>query len=59
MTACCSVGSSWTSSGSVFIQISDENVHHLRELLDEVFGADNFVSQIVVQKTGGLGTSRD
>jgi adenine-specific DNA-methyltransferase len=44
-------------SGSVFVQISDENVHHVRELLDEIFGADNFVSQIVVQKTGGLGTS--
>ena len=28
-------------SGSVFVQISDENVHHVREVLDEVFGADN------------------
>jgi adenine-specific DNA-methyltransferase len=42
-----------TSSGSVFVQISDENVHHVRELLDEVFGADNFVSVIALRKTGG------
>ncbi len=46
-----------TESGSIFVQISDENVHHVRELLDEVFGAGNFAGQIVVQKTGGLGTS--
>ena len=30
-------------SGSIFVQISDENLHHVRELLDEVFGAENFV----------------
>lgn len=30
-------------SGSVFVQISDENVHHVREVLDEVFGAANAV----------------
>jgi len=42
------------SSGSVFIQISDENVHHVRELLDEIFGKDNFIRQITFQKTGGL-----
>lgn len=35
-----------TSSGSVFVQISDENVHHVRELMDEVFGSDNFVALI-------------
>lgn len=34
-------------SGSIFVQISDENVHHVRELLDEVFGADNFAGLIV------------
>jgi adenine-specific DNA-methyltransferase len=45
------------SSGSVFVQISDENVHHLRELADDVFGSENSAGQIVVQKTGGLGTS--
>jgi adenine-specific DNA-methyltransferase len=33
-----------TESGSIFVQISDENVHHVRELMDEVFGAGNFVS---------------
>lgn len=38
-------------SGSVFVQISDENVHHVREILDEVFGAGNFVSLITVVKT--------
>ena len=32
-----------TPSGSVFVQISDENLHHVRELMDEVFGAENFV----------------
>ncbi|MEI9477657.1 MAG: DNA methyltransferase [Deltaproteobacteria bacterium] len=41
-----------TESGSVFVQISDENVHHVRELMDEVFGAENFVSLITFQKTG-------
>jgi len=41
-------------SGSIFVQISDENVHHVRELMDEVFGAENFVSLISFQKTGGL-----
>jgi adenine-specific DNA-methyltransferase len=46
-----------TESGSIFVQISDENVHHVRELMDEVFGTENSAGQIVVQKTGGLGTS--
>jgi adenine-specific DNA-methyltransferase len=41
------------ASGSVFVQIGDENVHRVRELLDEVFGAENFVSAIAFQKTGG------
>ena len=36
-----------TDSGSVFVQISDENVHHVRELMDEVFGVENFVSHII------------
>ena len=40
-----------TDSGSVFVQIGDENVHHVREILGEVFGARNFVSQITVAKT--------
>ncbi len=38
-------------SGSVFVQISDENVHHVRELMDEIFGIDNFTSQISFTKT--------
>jgi len=33
-------------SGSIFVQISDENLHHLREVMDEVFGAENFVSLV-------------
>jgi len=40
-------------SGSVFVQISDENVHHVRELMDEVFGVANFVSIISFRKTTG------
>jgi adenine-specific DNA-methyltransferase len=43
-----------TESGSVFVQIGDENVHLVRCLLDEVFGSENFVGQIAVKKTGGL-----
>ena len=45
-----------TESGSVFVQISDENVHTLRVLLDEVFGAENFVSLITFKKTTGAGS---
>jgi adenine-specific DNA-methyltransferase len=41
-----------TETGSVFVQIGDENVHHVRELMDEVFGAENFCAQIVFKKTG-------
>ncbi len=45
-------------SGSVFVQIGDENVHHVRELMDEVFGKSNFVSGIVFRKkTMPLGSS--
>ena len=35
-----------TQSGSIFVQISDENIHHVRELMDEVFFADNFCGLI-------------
>ncbi len=42
-------------SGSIFVQIGDENVHRVRAVMDEVLGPDQFVSQITVQKTGGLG----
>ncbi|MCU0644533.1 MAG: site-specific DNA-methyltransferase, partial [bacterium] len=41
-------------SGSIFVQISDENVHHVRELMDDVFGEKNFVSIITFKKTTGL-----
>jgi adenine-specific DNA-methyltransferase len=41
-----------TDSGSVFVQISDLNLHHVRSILDEVFGAQNFCAIIAVQKTG-------
>ena len=45
-----------SESGSLFIQIGDENVHLVRVLMDEVFGEDRFVSQIFVQKTTGAGS---
>ncbi len=45
-----------TESGSVFVQISDENLHHVREVMDEVFGAENCVSVITVKKTGAQTT---
>ncbi len=44
-------------SGSVFVQISDENLHHVREILDDTFGQRNFVAQIHFKKTGGLDQS--
>jgi adenine-specific DNA-methyltransferase len=43
-------------SGSIFVQIGDENVHRVRALLDEVFGDENFVSEIVFAKTTGQTT---
>lgn len=43
-----------TDSGSIFVQIGDENVHRVRAMMDEVYGEENFVSQIFFQKTGGL-----
>src|SRR5208282_4939486 len=42
-----------TETGSIFVQIGDENVHLVRNLMDEVLGAENFVSLITVRKTGG------
>ncbi len=41
-------------SGSCFVQISDENVHHVRELMDEVFGKNNFVSIISFATTNSV-----
>ena len=43
-----------TETGSVFVQIGDENVHLVRCLMDEVFGSENFISQITLKKMGGL-----
>ncbi len=42
-----------TESGSIFVQIGDENVQLVRLLLDEVFGPDNFISNISFVKTTG------
>lgn len=39
-----------TMSGSCFVQISEENVHHAKEIMDEVFGQENFVSLIAVKR---------
>ena len=44
-------------SGSCFVQISDENLHHVRELMDEVFGVGNFVSVVSIRKTTSQGTA--
>jgi adenine-specific DNA-methyltransferase len=47
-----------TETGSLFVQISEENVHLVRSLMDEILGPDNFVSQIVYRTSGGLGSAR-
>ena len=39
-------------TGSIFVQISDENLHHVRELMEDVFGVENFVVTFLVKKTG-------
>jgi adenine-specific DNA-methyltransferase len=44
-------------SGSIFVQIGAANVHRVRALLDEVFGEDNFVTEIVVKKKGSQKSS--
>ena len=46
-----------SESGSCFVQISDENVHLVRNLMDDVFGSEKFISQIVYTKTGGFATN--
>jgi adenine-specific DNA-methyltransferase len=43
-----------TDSGSIFVQIGDENVHRVRAVMDEVFGEDNFVSSIAFRTTANL-----
>jgi adenine-specific DNA-methyltransferase len=42
-----------TESGSIFVQIGDENLHRVRALMDEIFGADNLIVQITTTKTAG------
>ncbi|MDE0529313.1 MAG: site-specific DNA-methyltransferase [Truepera sp.] len=44
-------------SGSIFVQIGDENVHRVRAVMDEVFGEANFITEIVVVKSSGLGSN--
>ena len=44
-----------TKSGSIFVQIGDENVHRVRTLLDEIYGEENFVSFVSFRTTTGLG----
>jgi adenine-specific DNA-methyltransferase len=45
-----------SESGSIFVQIGDENVHRVRAVMDEVFGEENCVVSIVAQKTTGAGS---
>ena len=47
-----------TDSGSIFVQIGDENVHRVRALMDEVFGTVNFLAAVFVTKTSGFGDTR-
>jgi len=43
-----------TDSGSIFVQIGDENVHRVRAVMDEVFGEENHIALIQFKKTGGF-----
>lgn len=45
-----------TESGSIFMQISDENLHLVRSVMDEVFGSENFFALITFKKTSPLGS---
>jgi len=47
-----------TDSGSIFVQIGDENVHRVRALMDEIFGDDNCVATISFKKTGGQSSAQ-
>jgi adenine-specific DNA-methyltransferase len=44
-------------TGSIFVQMGDENVHRVRALMDEVFGEENFVTEIAFAETTGRGTA--
>ncbi|KIX11334.1 site-specific DNA-methyltransferase [Dethiosulfatarculus sandiegensis] len=46
-----------TESGSIFVQIGDENVHRVRALMDEIFGEDNCISLISFRKTGSTSSA--
>ncbi|REJ74577.1 MAG: site-specific DNA-methyltransferase, partial [Planctomycetota bacterium] len=46
-----------TDSGSIFIQIGDENVHRVRTLLDEIFGEANCISVITYKSAVGMGSA--
>lgn len=45
-----------SESGSIFVQIGDENLHRVRHLMDELFGVTNFMAVIQFKKTGGFET---
>ena len=42
-----------TESGSIFVQIGDENVHYIRSLINEIMGEENFIADIIFRKTSG------
>jgi adenine-specific DNA-methyltransferase len=44
-------------TGSIFVQIGDENVHVVRDLLDEILGRSNYLNQITFRKTTGAGST--
>ncbi len=46
-----------SETGSIFVQISNENLHHVKELLDEVLGTENFISIITYRTSSGLGST--
>ena len=47
-----------SDTGSIFVQISDENLHRVRCIMDEVFGYRNFLSVIFLSKTSGFGETK-
>ncbi|MFM2054949.1 MAG: hypothetical protein RL456_2986, partial [Pseudomonadota bacterium] len=46
-----------SETGSIFIQISEDNIHHIREILDDIFGATNFISMISYATTSGFASN--
>src|SRR5438552_7051286 len=45
-----------SETGSIFVQIGDENVHRVRAVMDKVFGGENSVSQLTFTTTSGAGS---